>query len=113
MLEDTIVRILENVGIVPYPLVAPHDAETPLVVYQQVSTFPLRAHEGYVIGRSRWQLSCYAHDRSEVLELADTVRAAFDLNQIDFELATAESEIETVDADSGLFRKILEFQFWN
>lgn len=111
ILEDTIAGILENVDIVPYPIVAPHDAVTPCVVYQRVSTFPLRSHDGYVIGRSRWQLSCYAHDRDEVLNLADTVRAAFDLNIIDFELATAESEIETVD-DSELYRKILEFQIW-
>ena len=111
ILEDVIVGVLENAGVIPYPLVAPHDAVTPCVVYQQVSTFPLRSHEGYVMGRSRWQMSCYAHERNEVLNLADTVRAAFDLNQIDFELSTAESEIETVD-DTGLYRKILDFQIW-
>lgn len=110
-LENTIVSILENVDIVPYPLVAPHDAVTPCVVYQQITTFPLRSHEGYVSDRSRWQMSCYAHERDEVLNLADTVRAAFDLNQIDFELATAESEIETVD-QTGLYRKILDFNIW-
>lgn len=111
ILEDVIVGILENLDIVPYPLLAPHDAVTPCVVYQQIATFPLRSHEGYVISRSRWQLSCYAHERTEVLDLANTVRAAFDLNQIDFELSTAESEIETVD-DTGLYRKILDFQIW-
>lgn len=111
ILEDTIVGLLENLDITPYPLVAPYDAVTPCVVYQQITTSPLRSHEGYVMGRSRWQLSCYAHERNEVLDLADTVRAAFDLNQIDFELATAESEIETVD-QTGLYRKILDFNIW-
>jgi len=112
ILENTIVTLLENLDITPYPLVAPHDAVTPCVVYQQVSTFPLRSHEGYVADRSRWQLSCYAYERSEVLSLADTVRAAFDLNQTDFELSTKESEIETVDDGSKLYRKILDFQIW-
>lgn len=112
ILENTIVTLLENLDITPYPLVAPHDAVTPCVVYQQITTNPLRTHEGYVADRSRWQLSCYAHERTEVLTLADSVRAAFDLNQIDFELSTAESEIETVDPDTGLYRKILDFNIW-
>ena len=111
-LEDVIVGILENLQITPYPLVAPHDAVTPCAVYQQISTFPLRTHEGYVADRSRWQLSCYAHDRDEVIDLAAQVKAAFDINQTDFELSTAEGEIETVDDESGLFRKILDFQIW-
>jgi hypothetical protein len=111
MIEDTIVAVLVNIGVAPYPLVAPHDAVTPCVVYQQISTFPIRSHEGYVADRARWQLSCYAHERNEVLDLAAQVRAAFDLNRIDFELSTLESEIETVD-DTGLFRKILDFNVW-
>jgi len=110
--ETTIVTLLENLQIVPYALVAPHDAVTPCVVYQQISTFPIRTHEGYVADRSRWQLSCYANERTEVLDLAEQVRAAFDLNRIDFELSTKESEIETVDDDTKLYRKILDFQIW-
>lgn len=112
ILEDTIVGVLENLGIVPYALVAPHDAVTPCVVYQQITSFPLRSHEGYVADRSRWQLSCYANERTEVLDLAETVKAAFDLNQTDFELSTKESEIETVDDASKLYRKILDFDIW-
>ena len=114
ILENTIVTLLENLDITPYALVAPHDAVTPCVVYQQITTFPLRSHEGYVADRSRWQLSCYAHDRTEVLDLAEQVRAAFDLNQTDFELSTKESEIETVDSstDARLYRKILDFNIW-
>lgn len=112
ILENTIVGVLENVGVTPYPLVAPHDAITPCVVYQQISTFPLRTHEGYVADRSRWQFSCYANERNEVLDLAESVKAAFDLNQIDFELSTKESEIETVDDVSKLYRKILDFDIW-
>ena len=91
--ENIIVSILENIGVAPYALVAPHDAITPCVVYQQIFTFPLRTHEGYVADRSRWQLSCYAHEWNEVKELAAQVRAAFDLNQTDFELSTLETEI--------------------
>ena len=110
--ENTIVTILENLNVVPYPLVAPHDPVTPCVVYQRITRPPFRTHDGNAADRGLWQFSCYAHERNEVLDLADTVRAAFDLNQIDFELSTAESEIETVDPDSGLYRKILDFQIW-
>ena len=112
ILEDTIVSVLENVGVIPYPLVAPHDPVTPCVVYQRITHPPFRTHEGNAADRGLWQFSCYAHERNEVLDLAETVRAAFDLNQIDFELATMESEIETIDADSQLYRKILDFNIW-
>jgi len=112
VIEDTIVAMLDSAGITNYPLVPPHDAPTPCVVYQKISMMDMRSHEGYVAERGRWQFSCYAYTYPESKDLAETVKALFDLNQIDFELATREGEIDTPDPDTGLFRKILDFFIW-
>lgn len=110
--EATIVSLLSNIGVSAYPLVAPHDAITPCVVYQKIFINPLRTHEGYVADRSRWQLACWAYTYDESVALAEQVRAAFDLNQIEFELSTREGEIDLPDPDTNLYRRILDFQIW-
>ena len=103
---------LTNADIPAYWMIAPHDAVTPCVVYQQISTSPMRAHTGNVADRQRWQLSCWAHSADETELLATTVKGLLDLNQSEFEIATVEAELDFPDADRELFRKILEFQFW-
>lgn len=107
--EQTIVALINNIGVQAYPLVAPHDAPAPFVVYQKIVTNPLRTHSGIAQNRGRWQLACWAYTYEESTALAESVRAAFDLNRVDFELSTREMEIDLPDPDTNLFRRVLDF----
>ena len=111
-IEEMIATLLDSATIENYPHPAPHDAPTPNVTYQQISPANIRTHEGYVANRERWQLNCWAHDPNEKRTLFNTVKALFDLNQTDFELAYAENELDLPDADTGLYRKVLEVLIW-
>ena len=82
------------------------------MVYQKISINPIRTHGGYAADRARWQLACWAYTYDESLALAEQVRAAFDLNTTDFELATREAELDLPDPDTNLYRRILDFNIW-
>jgi hypothetical protein len=111
--EDTIRTILSNNSIEWYPLVAPHDADAPFVVYQEIpSNLNLRTHQGDVAQRSRWQLACWAYTYDEAKQLADSVKSLFHLNLINFKFAAVERKFDLPDPDSELSRKILEVFLW-
>lgn len=111
--EDTIRAMLTDNSIDWYPLVAPHDAPAPFVVYQEVpSNMNLRTHVGDVANRSRWQLSCWAYTYDEAKALASTLQSLFHLNVTNFEFAAVERRLDLPDPDSELSRKILEVFLW-
>jgi hypothetical protein len=107
-IEDKIPYLLTNAQVTNYPHPAPHEATFPNVTYFFVNPMNIRSHEGYVVNRERWQLNCWAYDRTEARDLFRLVKGVFDLNKDDFEISYVENEIDLPDAETGLFRKILE-----
>lgn len=112
-IEETVVTTLQGMGANVYPLVAPEDAPYPFIVYQRVSTLPIRSHAGNVMDRPRYQISVWSNSYEQVVDVAENIKQALDLNQADFKLATRESEIESTDAEPGLYRKVLDFFIWH
>jgi hypothetical protein len=112
--ETTIRNVLTSNNITWFPLIAPHDALAPFVVYQEISTnLNIRSHAGDAAIRSRWQLTAWAYDYDGAGVLADTVKGLFHLNLTDFQFSAVENKFDLPDPDSGLFRKILEVYLWD
>lgn len=67
------------VGTRVYPLVAPQDADLPLLVYQRISTPRVRSHSGPSgLAYPRFQITARATSVSQLRDLANKVRIALD-----------------------------------
>jgi hypothetical protein len=67
------------VGTRVYPLVAPQDAELPLLVYQRISTPRVRSQSGPSgLAHPRFQITARATSVSQLRDLANKVRIALD-----------------------------------
>src|SRR5919106_6592949 len=100
-IEHTLITLLQGRGANVYPLVAPEKAAYPLIVYQRVSTAPIRSHAGAVMDRARFQVAIWSNKYEQVVEIAESIKDTVDLNTTDFELATRESELDSTDAEPG------------
>ena len=110
--QATLVSLLQGAGLTVYPLTVPQNGTYPNVVYQRVSNMQVRTHSGVALERPRVQLSCWAKTYAECVATAQTVKAALDLNQTDFKLATKENELDAQEVETGLYRIILDFYVW-
>ena len=113
-IRETVVTVLETAGLTGYPGSVPAKVGTyPCVVYQIISNKKIRTHAGNVGERPRVQLSCYGKTLATCVATAETVKAAMDLNQTNFELATLENEQDAKEVEPGIHRVILEFFIWD
>ncbi len=110
--QETLVTLLSGQGLTIYPLSVPVDGTYPNVVYQTISNRQFRSHSKVEMERPRMQLSCWAKKYAECVATAQTVKAAMDLNQMDFKLATKENEIDAKEVESGIYRIILDYFVW-
>ena len=113
MMEQTLVTVLETTGKPVYSLSIPANGSYPCVVYQRISTLQYRSHSGNELERPRFQVSCWGKTYSETKALSESVKTALDLNQVNFKLATKEEEIDEKEAETGLYRKVLDFFIFN
>lgn len=111
-IDSVIATKLAAVGAV-YPLSMPAGATLPGMCYQFISETPMRYHGGENLVRRRLQVSCWAKTYAAAITLADSVRAALNLNQTNIELITAETIADFKDAEAELYRRIVEFYVWN
>src|SRR5688500_3290515 len=93
--------LLEDAGLTVYPDFAPEKAGD-CVVYQRISTPQIRYHGGVALEYPRYQFSCWSDNKGKTIELAHRVKAALDLNNVHFKLATQESEQDIPDQEAGL-----------
>ena len=112
-IEETLVSVLNGTGKNVYSLSVPTNGIYPCVVYQRISTFQYRTHSGNNLERPRFQISCWGKTYSEAKSLSESVKTLLDLNQVNFELATKENELEDKEPETNLYRKILDFYIWN
>ncbi|HLE52700.1 MAG TPA: DUF3168 domain-containing protein [Anaerolineales bacterium] len=112
-IEETVVTVLQGRGAKVYPLRAPEDTPYPFIVYQFISTLPIRAHGESVMDRVRLQVSVWSKSYDQCVTITQNVKAALNFNQTNFKLATRENEFDTTDPEPGLYRKLLEFFIWH
>lgn len=116
MIEETLVNVLQTAGLTVYPGSIPARGSYPCVVYQKISNPLIRTHVGNALEYPRFQLTCWGRGEtaaSQAITTAETVKTAIDLNQIDFKLATKESELDIDETEQGLYRRILDFFIWH
>ena len=111
-IDSVIYGKLATVG-AAYPLSMPPGATLPGMAYQFISEIPMRHHGGADMVRRRLQVACWAKTWAAAVTLADSVRAALDLNQTNIELITAENISDFKDPEAELYRRIVEFYVWN
>lgn len=106
-LNRTIINALTGVNL--YALTVPSGAAFPAATYQQISDRPIRTHAGNAARRVRYQINCFGEDYESSNTLATTVKGLLDLNTTNFLVATKENEIQTKEAESGLYSTLIEF----
>lgn len=111
-MEETLVNVLRDTNYPVYPLSIPTNGTYPCIVYQKVSNLNIRSHSGNEMVRPRFQISCWAKSYGEALTVAEAVKTALDLNQINFELAILENELDDKEVETNLYRKMLDFYIW-
>lgn len=112
-IDSVIASKLASIGTF-YPLKMPNQGATlPGGCYQFISEVPMRHHGGNDMVRRRLQVSCWGRTYASAITLADSVKAALNLNQSNIELITAETISDFIDEKAQLYRRIVEFYVWN
>ena len=112
-IESVIAAKLASVGTF-YPVTMPNKGATlPGGCYQFISQVETRHHGGADMVRRRLQVSCWATSYAAAVTLGDSVRTALNLNQTNIELITAENISDFIDAESNLYRRIVEFYVYD
>jgi hypothetical protein len=112
-METTLVTLLRTLGYPVYALSVPTDGTYPCIAFQRVSTLPIRSHQGNEMERPRFQISCWGNTYAVAKTISEAVKTALDLNQTNFELATKENELDDLETETKLYRKILDFYVWD
>jgi hypothetical protein len=112
-METTLKTVLDATGYPVYALSIPADGNYPCIVYQMISNLNIRSHAGNEMEKARFQISCWGKTYGEAVTLSEAVETVLDLNQINFELATKENELDDKEVETNLYRKILDFYVWD
>jgi hypothetical protein len=92
-----------------YPDGLPANPTLPSTSYKFVSMQQKRHHGGNDLQKHRLQVDCWATTRAAANTLADSVKAALDLNQTNIELIIVENAADMNEPESGIERRMLEF----
>ena len=91
---------------------APQEVGDPFIVYQRISTVPTRAVQRVVAVRARMQIECWGTKKTDVLALANALRASFrgrgQLGQLDVIDAIADDERSDRNAVFQLYRQSID-----
>lgn len=110
-IQTTIYHKLAAVG-ATYPDGLPPNPTLPSTSYKFISLDQNRYHGGNSLARYRLQVDCWAKTRGAANTLADSVKAALDLNQTNVKLITTENAVDFNEPESGIERRMLEFYVW-
>jgi hypothetical protein len=58
-MEINLKTVLSNTGYPVYALSIPANGDYPCIVYQRISTYPMRSHSGNEMEKARFQVSCW------------------------------------------------------
>lgn len=112
-METILKTVLDTTSYPVYTLSIPSNGTIPCIVYQRISTLPMRSHSGNYMERPRFQISCWGTTYAQAKTVSEAVKTALDLNQTNFELATKENEFDEKEVETNLYRKVLDFFIWN
>lgn len=113
MVEEVLVDVLQRAGLTVYPMRVPTDASFPCVVYQRISTDDIKSHDGEIVLSSpRFQLTCWDENYLTVIETAEAVKSVMDFNQVDFKLSYRDGEIDMLEEEVNLYRRVLDYIIW-
>jgi hypothetical protein len=108
LMADAAVQAIAGARI--YPMRRPQDDPAPCVVYQRISTAPVKNIEGDSgLDSVRLQVSCWATAYADAKALAAAVRSA--INASDLKSAT-EMEMDDQDAETREFRVMTDYRIW-
>ena len=110
-IETAIHTALAAVG-ATYPNGLPANPTLPSTSYKFISEMQQRSQSGNGLTKRRRQVDCWARTYVAATTLADSVKAALDLNQTTFELITAENAIDLFEPEPGISHRALEFFVW-
>lgn len=98
-----------------YPTRAFNNAALPYVVYSQISNEPQNEKgRAATVDIATYQVSCFAKDYSQAVDLADAVRKALEkqsgtFNGVDVEDIVVEGSNEVFDEDQGVHHIPIDF----
>lgn len=110
--ETVLITLLEGEGLDVYGGAIPENKPLPAVVYQRISTPQIRTHVGVAMEYPRMQITIWGSKQKDVSDIAETINAVLDTNQINFKLATKENEFDITEVEPNLHRRILEYFIW-
>lgn len=94
-----------------FPNLAPHNVQTPYVVYARVSSSPENTlADGAPVANTRLQVDCFDATYAGALTLAGAVKAAMKNSVITHLLLLEQDQFEP---EASLHRVILDFSIWH
>lgn len=95
-----------------YPIRLPEPATFPAITYMQVSlTTAARSQSGLVI-TPRMRVNCWATSYDAAQALAVQVVSALDGRLLNTDKWVLDSDMDMLEPDTGIYRRILEFFVW-
>ena len=108
LLADAAVQAIAGARI--YPMERPQGDQAPAVVYQRISTAPVKNIEGDSgLDSVRLQVSCWAERYADAKALAAAVRAALRASGLK---SATEMEMDDKDAETHEFRVLTDYRIW-
>jgi len=101
----------DEVGERVYPVRLPQGATIPAVVYQRISTDPVRSHSGNSgLATVRFQLSCWAETYDEASTIAEKIRTALHGKRDLGPASAVVNDLEGFEEDLGLWYRYVDVQ---
>lgn len=112
-IHDDVVAVLDALDDAEtYPMAFPADASFPCRTYTQISGPTEQGAGGTIHGQKSWlQIDCWGETYAEVVSMAAAVKTAIvgmDGSSVVINERTVWNEMDSYDADSGLYRRMIE-----
>lgn len=97
-----------------YPLVLPQEPVLPAISYQRISSAVVRSQAGISAQNPRMRFNCWARTYDDAIALEAALIVALDSRPFGpaGAMSVYDSGLDDRDADTGLFRRIVEFLMW-
>lgn len=102
-----------------FPLRAPDQLVVPFIVYQKITGNREQSHTGSSnLANPRFQVSCWGSTYASAKAVSRQVVLALDafkgvVSGVDIQFSDIESEVDTFDEDTKLYRVLLDVIFWH
>lgn len=121
MIETDLVGYIKGLAVVGeriYPHLKPQKTDLPVVVYHRISTARRLTHSGPVGKvKARFQIDIIAETFEETRRIGTVIRQALHgyrgyMGTTFIGLSALDNEIDLPDAETRLFRKVMDFLIW-